>query len=153
MFPTLMLTAALGLGAEPSTEHVLIEILVVQGDPLGSRAEGTQKYVCQPKLTTMSGRAAYFRSGGEKAVVENGETKTIHIGTGVELLPTVQADGKVKLEMTARNTSFDNGERVMVERRDTRTVEYGTTFKKRLLAEAPDKQLWVEVTISKKDGK
>jgi hypothetical protein len=57
------------------------------------------------------------------------------------------------MEMNVSYSTEENGERLVISRRDSRTVEFGTTFKKRLLSEAPDKQLWVEVTLTKPSSK
>jgi hypothetical protein len=68
MLPTLMLTVALAAGAEPKVEQVQVDVRLLYGDPLGSRAEGTLKHISEPKLVTQNDRPAFFRAGGRKFV-------------------------------------------------------------------------------------
>jgi pilus assembly protein CpaC len=79
------------------------------------RGENLAKFLSEPKLTTMSGRPAFFRSGGRQQVLSaasgiNGPGAQLEpIGTELEVLPIVQGNGKIYLEINPRVTSVNNG--------------------------------------------
>jgi pilus assembly protein CpaC len=79
------------------------------------RTEGLAKFLSEPKLTTMSGRPAFFRAGGRQAVLSpqvglGGAGAILEpVGTELEVLPIVQGNGKIYLELNPRITSVNNG--------------------------------------------
>lgn len=69
-----------------------------------ARAKCGAKLLAEPKLVTLSGRAARFCLSGNQQAVVNGPM-TMHfgqIGTDLTLLPIVMANGHIHLESTVR---------------------------------------------------
>jgi len=79
------------------------------------RTEGIAKFLSEPKIVTQTGRAAFFRAGGQQAVLSpssgiNGPGVTLTpIGTELEVLPIVYGDGRIYLEINPRISSVNNG--------------------------------------------
>src|SRR5690349_21288478 len=102
MFVVVLALVAAGGFAERADPPLLqIDVVICRGDPLGSRAEGTLKYLGEPRVVTRSGRPAFFRTGGPEAIL--GGTSGV-TGPGVQLnpasvelevLPVACANGKV----------------------------------------------------------
>lgn len=109
------------------------------------RTEGLAKFLSEPKLTTMSGRPAFFRAGGRQAVLSpqvglGGAGAILEpVGTELEVLPIVQGDGKIYLELNPRITSVNNGRGINTtsgftpgfneqQTRTSVTLEPGQTF-------------------------
>jgi Bacterial type II and III secretion system protein/Polysaccharide biosynthesis/export protein len=70
------------------------------------RRDGKAKLISEPRVTTLGGRRAYICSGGEVPIlVTSGQEKpTVHykqFGTLVDILPTMQSDGRVRMEIKA----------------------------------------------------
>ncbi len=92
---------------------------IVPGQFIGAlralRTEGLAKVLSEPKLTTMSGRVASFRAGGRQAVLSptvglGGAGAILEpVGTELEVLPIVQGNGKIFLEVNPRITAVNNG--------------------------------------------
>jgi len=72
------------------------------------RADGCGKLLAEPRLVTFSGRPARFLAGGQQAIPgpkdANGAPTMLFqdVGTSLEILPTVKADGTVYLEVQTR---------------------------------------------------
>jgi len=109
------------------------------------RTEGLSKLLSEPKLATMSGRPAFFRSGGRQAVL--GQASGINgpgvilepVGTELEVLPIVRGDGKIYLELNPRISSVNAGRGITTsfgfttgfneqQTRTSVTLEPGQTF-------------------------
>ncbi len=79
------------------------------------RTEGVAKFLSEPKITTQTGRAAFFRAGGQQAVLSpssgiNGPGVTLTpVGTELEVLPIVYGDGRIYLEVNPRISTVNNG--------------------------------------------
>jgi pilus assembly protein CpaC len=79
------------------------------------KTEGIAKFLSEPKIVTQTGRAAFFRAGGQQAVLSpssgiNGPGVTLTpIGTELEVLPIVYGDGRIYLEVNPRISSVNNG--------------------------------------------
>jgi pilus assembly protein CpaC len=79
------------------------------------RTESLAKFLSEPKLTTMSGKPAFFRAGGRQAVLGaasgiNGPGVLLEpVGTELEVLPIVRGDGKINLEVNPRITTVNAG--------------------------------------------
>ena len=79
------------------------------------RSEGLAKFLSEPKITTQSGRPAFFRVGGQQAVLGpasgiNGPGVQLQpVGTSLEVLPIVFGNGKIYLEINPTVTSVNNG--------------------------------------------
>jgi hypothetical protein len=122
-----------------------IKLSLRQGDPLGSREEGTLKILAEPTLITMDGREATFVSGGQIYV----ENEFVGAGLKVSVTP-MQADQRIKLRLTLERTE------VVEEREDTlllqssqaryiRVVEPGQVLKLRW-GKSSVPQTWVELS-------
>jgi pilus assembly protein CpaC len=109
------------------------------------RTESLAKFLSEPKLTTMSGRPAFFRAGGRQAVLSPqaglaAAGVTLEpVGTELEVLPIVRGDGKIYLELNPRITSVNNGRGITTnfgfspgfneqQTRTSVTLEPGQTF-------------------------
>lgn len=79
------------------------------------RSEGLAKFLSEPKIVTQSGRPAFFRAGGQQAVLGpssgiNGPGVQLQpVGTSLEVLPIVFGNGKIYLEINPTVTSVNNG--------------------------------------------
>ncbi len=76
------------------------------------RTEGVLKLMAEPRLVTMSGRPAYFNSGGQQAVpVASGlgtaGVNFVDFGTTLSFLPVVLGNGKIHLEVAPEVSSLD----------------------------------------------
>jgi hypothetical protein len=146
--------AAAGRLAERADPPLLqIDVVLCQGDPLGSRVEGTMKYLAEPRVVTQSGRLACFRSGGPEAIL--GGTSGI-TGPGVqlnpaaidlEILPVACANGKVGMEVrgTHREARPGGADQKL---RFSRFVTPGEKIRFRIAADSPSSQTWAEVTVT-----
>jgi len=98
--------ANLQLGIAPAGLAVAIQAL---------RTENLAKLLAEPKVVTQSGRPAYILSGGRQAVLGPASGITgpgvqyENIGTQLEVLPIVQGDGKILLEINPTITAVNAG--------------------------------------------
>jgi pilus assembly protein CpaC len=89
-------TANIAFGIAPSGITAAIRAL---------RSENLAKLLAEPKVVTQTGRPAYILSGGRQAVLGPASGITgpgvqyENIGTELEVLPIVQGDGKILLEV------------------------------------------------------
>ncbi len=69
------------------------------------------RVLAEPKLATVSGRAASLRVGGEVPLHANHTAdrppKSVQIGTSVDVYPRVRADGVVQLELKFQHSELD----------------------------------------------
>ena len=79
------------------------------------KTEGLAKFLSEPKIVTQTGRPAFFRAGGQQAIISPaagitgpGVTYT-PVGTELEVLPIVYGDGRIYLEVNPRISSVNNG--------------------------------------------
>jgi pilus assembly protein CpaC len=79
------------------------------------KTEGLAKFLSEPKIVTQTGRPAFFRAGGQQAILSPssgitgpGVTYT-PVGTELEVLPIVYGDGRIYLEVNPRISSVNNG--------------------------------------------
>lgn len=92
-------------GIVPARINFLIQAL---------RTEGIAKLLAEPKLVTMSGHPATFLAGGQQAILSsasgiNGPGVVLQdVGTALNFLPIVLADGKIFLEVQPTVRSVDN---------------------------------------------
>ena len=131
----------------PGGANIIFSIVPAQfvGALRALRTEGMSKFLSEPKLTTMSGRPAFFRAGGRQAVLSPqaglaAAGVTLEpVGTELEVLPIVRGDGKITLELNPRITSVNNGRGITTnfgfspgfneqQTRTTVTLEPGQTF-------------------------
>lgn len=87
----------------------------INGALLALRTENLAKVLVEPKVVTQTGREAYIQSGGEQAIISGqsgitGPGVTYRpVGTILSVLPIVQGDGKILLEVTPSFTVVNNG--------------------------------------------
>jgi hypothetical protein len=150
-----MIAAAGGLTDQPGPRQVRFDVRVCQGDPLGSRAEGTVKYIAEPSVVSSSGRSAVFRTGGAVGVLDpDGRPGQEWVGAAVELLPICQPGGTIWVGVNATHR-WENavqgqpGRPTFTEQgcRQARFVTPGETFRFRISADSPKFQTWAEVTV------
>lgn len=124
------------------------------------RTENLIKVLAEPRVTTLSGRPAYFVDGGQTPVVSSssaGSNVTYkNFGTTVNVLPIVLGNGKIHLEVQPEISTVNNalgvtvagispvaapgfdlrGARVAVQMEDGQTLVIGGLIQNRILASA-----------------
>jgi pilus assembly protein CpaC len=79
------------------------------------RTENLAKVLAEPKVVTQTGRPAYILSGGKQAIISAASGITgpgvtyENIGTELEVLPIVQGDGKILLEVSPTIKAVNTG--------------------------------------------
>ena len=157
MIPVLMLASVLGADppkAEPAPVQYVLDVRLIQGDPLGSVSAGTQKLLSEPRLVTTGGKPAAFRVGGHKYFSRAkgpifDAADLTPLGTECEFLPVPQADGKVQVELNVKSATVvkqrDGEDGVSVGSAKTSiVVPTGEWVKQRLSAASATDQTWLE---------
>lgn len=104
--PTISGNANLQLGIVPTPFFLALQAL---------RAENIVKFLAEPRVVTQSGRAAFFRVGGQQAVIGQASGITgpgvqlVPFGTELEVVPIVYANGMIWLDINPRVTSVNQG--------------------------------------------
>jgi pilus assembly protein CpaC len=103
-------TFKFGLIAYGSPFHAVVEAL---------RQNNLAKVLAEPNLVTVSGRPAFFNSGGEFPILVPQSLGTVSIeykkfGTQVDFLPIVLRDGHIRLEVRPRVSEIDPARSVTV---------------------------------------
>lgn len=104
--PTINNTANLQLGIVPTPFFAALQAL---------RVENIVKFLAEPRVTTQSGRPAFFRVGGQQAVVgpASGITgpgvQLVPFGTELEVVPIVYDNGMIWLDINPRVTTVNQG--------------------------------------------
>ncbi|MCS7023048.1 MAG: pilus assembly protein N-terminal domain-containing protein, partial [Gemmataceae bacterium] len=99
-------TANLQLGITPATFIAGLQAL---------RNEGVAKFIAEPRIVTQSGRPAFFRAGGQQAVVSpqaglvGPGAQLQPFGTELEVLPIVYGNGMIWLEIQPRISAVNFG--------------------------------------------
>ncbi len=76
------------------------------------RSEGVAKFLAEPKVVTQTGKAAFFRAGGQQATLSASSGITgpgvqyVPFGTELEVLPIVYGNGQIWLEINPRITAI-----------------------------------------------
>ena len=147
-----------GVEAVPVKEYV-IELAVYQGDPLGSRDEGTVRCVAEPILRTRAGCPAQMLVGGQTPVKTlDGKVTFYPYGLQMKLTPTAHSPDAVWLDAeftrTEANPGFGivRGEQVIPgfteqTRRVGRVVKLGERVRTRITVASPTDQTWAEWTV------
>jgi hypothetical protein len=154
---------AVGVGGSAewlTARQYRVEVRLCQGDPLGSRAEGTVKHLAEPVLITTSGRGVNFWSGGQVPVRgPDGKVAYEPVGTRVEILPLGYPDGRVWVELNITHREVNVGLGIKTATGEvvpgfteqaTRTARFvtpGEPFRLRVSAESAADQTWIEVTV------
>lgn len=75
------------------------------------RTEGIAKFIAEPRVVTQTGRPAFFRAGGQQAVISGTSGITgpgvqlVPFGTELEVVPVVYGNGMIWLEINPRISS------------------------------------------------
>lgn len=79
------------------------------------RTEGVAKFLAEPRVVTQTGRPAFFRAGGQQAILSGTSGITgpgvqlVPFGTEVEVLPIVYGNGQIWLDINPRVTNVSAG--------------------------------------------
>ena len=79
------------------------------------RTEGVAKFIAEPRVVTQTGRPAFFRAGGQQAVISGASGITgpgvvlVPFGTELEVLPIVYGNGTIWLEINPRISAVSAG--------------------------------------------
>jgi pilus assembly protein CpaC len=97
--PTITADANLQLGVVPNQFFAALRAL---------RSEGVAKFIAEPKVVTQTGRPAFFRAGGQQAILSGTSGITgpgvqlVPFGTELEVVPVVYGNGMIWLEINPR---------------------------------------------------
>ena len=79
------------------------------------RTEGVAKFLAEPRVVTQTGRPAFFRAGGQQAILSGTSGITgpgvqlVPFGTELEVLPIVYGNGMIWLDINPRVTAVSQG--------------------------------------------
>lgn len=79
------------------------------------RTEGVAKFLAEPRVVTQTGRPAFFRAGGQQAVIGpaagiNGPgVQLVPFGTELTVVPIVYGNGMIWLDINPRITAVSQG--------------------------------------------
>lgn len=115
-----LVSGLLGAGATAATSGGNFLFQKTSGDSfIGAfqalRDEGIVKFISEPRVVTQSGRPAFFRSGGQQAILSQTSGITgpgallVPFGTELSVLPIVYANGQIWLEVNPRITAVNQG--------------------------------------------
>ncbi len=134
--PTFSATANLQLAILPTKFFGALQAL---------RTEGVAKFLAEPRVVTQTGRPAFFRAGGQQAILSGTSGITgpgvqlVPFGTEVEVLPIVYGNNQIWLDINPRITAVSQGLGITVggavspgfseqQVRSTVLLESGQTF-------------------------
>src|SRR5215207_1730182 len=104
--PTFSSTANLQLAILPTKFFGALQAL---------RTEGVAKFLAEPRVVTQTGRPAFFRAGGQQAVLSGTSGITgpgvqlVPFGTELEVVPIVYGNGMIWLDINPRITAVSQG--------------------------------------------
>ncbi len=94
-----------------------LQLAVTPGKFFGAlqalRTEGVAKFLAEPRVVTQSGRVAFFRAGGQQAILSatSGITgpgvQLVPFGTELEVVPIVYGNNKIWLDINPRITAVN----------------------------------------------
>lgn len=79
------------------------------------RTEGVAKFLAEPRVVTQTGRPAFFRAGGQQAILSatSGITgpgvQLVPFGTQLEVVPIVYGNGQIWLDISPTVTAVNQG--------------------------------------------
>jgi pilus assembly protein CpaC len=79
------------------------------------RTEGVAKFLAEPRVVTQTGRTAFFRAGGQQAILSSTSGITgpgvqlVPFGTELEVVPIVYGNNMIWLDINPRITSVNQG--------------------------------------------
>jgi pilus assembly protein CpaC len=104
--PTFSSNANLQLAVTPDKFFAALQAL---------RTEGVAKFLAEPRVVTQTGRPAFFRAGGQQAIVSGTSGITgpgvqlVPFGTELEVVPIVYGNGQIWLDINPRVTAVNQG--------------------------------------------
>jgi hypothetical protein len=148
--------AMLSLGVasvKDAPKQLEFRVKIFQGDPLGSREEGSLEVLCDSKFVTAEKRRGRVFTGQELSALDHrGELIYHQIGIGVEATGWVLKNGRVYLDISISHTTSGKAVegRTQLNTETARSVGVYTldnAFKLRLSRKG-DKQTWAEVVVT-----
>ncbi|MBN9122529.1 MAG: pilus assembly protein N-terminal domain-containing protein [Planctomycetes bacterium] len=104
--PTFSTNANLQLAVLPNKFFAALQAL---------RTEGVAKFLAEPRVVTQTGRPAFFRAGGQQAILSGTSGITgpgvqlVPFGTELEVVPIVYGNGQIWLDINPRVTAVSQG--------------------------------------------
>jgi hypothetical protein len=159
---TLAFAAALLVGSQSTAggdkhsaaKQFQVNLVVFQGDPLGSLEARTLKISDERRLVIRENRPfSYDVSGHVIEIPDKAEGEQfVQFGRKLEGKAGVVKDGKVRLDITLSNTTFGErtGDSIQLQAESTRTisaVRLGETVKLRWAKGSADRQTWIELSV------
>ena len=161
MFPTLILSSFVG-GCLPESvvdrmvsqrvvvveRQVKLEVVICQGDPLGSKEAGTLDLLSRPTLLLRHKQTGFFEVG-----------RATGQGIAFRATPQLRLDGKIGLECETQFTTVNPGRGLTTASgfipgldsevtKATTVVIAGKPHKVRLSAKSATEQMWIEMTAT-----
>jgi RNA polymerase sigma factor (sigma-70 family) len=133
-----------------------IDVVVYEGDPLGSREDGKVRMLAMPRLVTNEGSPADFFMGAEKRLSIPGVEKlpAEYVPEGLQFnIIARHLHGRLYLmDLTVSKTIPVSHAKDFVKLHTTstrllQTVEAGVTLRLRCSSTADDKDVWAEFTV------
>jgi pilus assembly protein CpaC len=125
---TLGTVGGAGTSITPSS-NANISFGIVPGQFFGAlqalRQEGLAKFLSEPRVVTQTGRPAFFRAGGQQAILgpASGITgpgvQLVPFGTELEVTPVVYGNGMIWLEVNPRISAVNQGLGIVVNGNST----------------------------------
>jgi hypothetical protein len=147
-------SATVSTGGPPKKQKYEIDLVMFEGDPLGSQAEGTLKIVAEPHQVTLDKRESSFHSGG----VEKIDGDEVRTGLTAKITPERSENGTIQLKVILKYTELllSTEDHVLLQTNQARyfrTVKPGEVLRLRLSLPS-ERQQWVELTVKEfKPGK
>ena len=140
------LTPGVGM-PKPTPPQFQLDLVILQGDPLGSREAGTLKVLAESKLVAREKRPASFLTGGQ--VFSGGEF--VDFGHKITVVSERAEDGAIRLHVVLEYTELqdqteDSASFQTSQRRYTRAVKPGESVKLRW-GKQSERQTWVELSV------
>ncbi len=108
-----------GLAAPTFSGDSNLQVAVVPNRFFGAlralRTEGVAKFLAEPRVVTQTGRPAFFRAGGQQAILSATSGITgpgvtlVPFGTELEVVPIVYGNGMIWLDINPRITAVSQG--------------------------------------------
>lgn len=132
----------------PPPKQLRFDVLIFQGDPLGSKEAGTLEVLMRPQLVTLETQRGLVQAGQQYPVKIDDKVSDYTPGVTVEITPGTVKDGKVRIDVTmTKSTVAENSkEKVQFNTESTRiitTVKLGEVVKLRC-----GKETWIELSAS-----
>ncbi|MBA4067233.1 MAG: hypothetical protein C0501_26705 [Isosphaera sp.] len=119
-----LITSPLGVNPPTITGAANIQFGLLRGPFFGAlqalRSEGLAKFLSEPRVITQSGRPAFFRAGGQQAIISGTSGITgpgvqlVPFGTELEVVPIVYGNGQIWLEINPRISAVSQGLGIVV---------------------------------------